>query len=246
MATVFISDLHLTPNRPDISQAFLRFLAEEAPKADAVYILGDLFEFWLGADVAGKQYRDELKSLKALADSGMPCYFMKGNRDFLVEKDTFEAVSGCKVLDDPTLINLHGVPTVLMHGDILCTDDVKYQEFRVWNSDPVKRRRFLKTPRWFRHAVKWYVQRKAAKDKSGKSLDIMDVNQGAVEQQLLALGSQRMIHGHTHRPDIHHFYLPDGQAAERIVLGDWFEQGSVLWVDETGYDLQARPFIKAE
>lgn len=242
MATVFISDLHLTPTRPEISQAFLRFLRDEAPKAEALYILGDLFEFWLGADVGGEQYREELAALKALADTGLPCYFMKGNRDFLVEK-TFEAISGCILLDDPTVIDLYGTPTILMHGDILCTDDVKYQEFRVWNSNPVKRRRFLATPRWFRRTVKWYVQRKAAKAKAGKALDIMDVNQQAVEQQMRVSRAYRLIHGHTHRPATHHFTLADGQAAERIVMGDWYEQGSLLWVDADGHQLLARPFV---
>ena len=236
MATLFISDLHLSAERPDITALFIRFLNNEARQAEALYILGDLFEAWLGDDMVLPEYVDAIAAMKALSDSGVPVFIMHGNRDFLLG-EKFTAMSGTTLLDDPSRIDLYGAPTLLLHGDTLCTDDVKYQKFRAMVRNPAWQQQMLAlSPQERLKLAKEYREMSQA-ETGNKAEDIMDVNQHTLEQVMQTEGIYRMIHGHTHRPAIHEFKI-DSQAAQRIVLGDWYEQGSVLVCDESGCELQ--------
>ena len=236
MATLFISDLHLSAERPDITALFIRFLNNEARQAEALYILGDLFEAWLGDDMVLPEYVDAIAAMKALSDSGVPVFIMHGNRDFFLG-ETFTAMSGTTLLDDPSRIDLYGKPTLLLHGDTLCTDDVKYQKFRAMVRNPAWQQQMLAlSPQERLKLAKEYREMSQA-ETGNKAEDIMDVNQHTLEQVMQDKGIYHMIHGHTHRPAIHNFNV-DTQAAQRIVLGDWYEQGSVLVCDEKGCQLQ--------
>lgn len=223
---LFISDLHLSDERPEITALFSLFLTRDATKTQALYILGDLFEVWLGDDAVLPGYRPVLDGLRALTGSGIPVYVMHGNRDFLIG-DGFAQQTGCRLLADPTVIDLHGKPTLLMHGDTLCTDDVDYQRFRSQVRDPDTQRQFLALPIDERIAVAKHYRNESRERNSYKTAEIMDVNQTAVLDVMRQYGVHRLIHGHTHRPAIHNFSL-DHHAAQRIVLGDWYEQASIL------------------
>jgi len=236
MATLFISDLHLSGDRPDTTVLFIEFLNNEARQAEALYILGDLFEAWLGDDMVLPEYSDAIASMKALSDSGVPVYVMHGNRDFLLG-EKFAEMSGASLLDDPTVIDLYGHPTMLLHGDTLCTDDVRYQQFRAMVRDPAWQQKMLALKPEERLKLAREYREMSQAETGNKAEDIMDVNQQAVEQVMQTKGIYRMIHGHTHRPAIHDFVI-DTQPAQRIVLGDWYEQGSVLRCDAEGCDLQ--------
>ena len=225
-ATLFISDLHLSDERPEITALFSHFLQTDAARAEALYILGDLFEVWLGDDAVLPAYRPVMEGIRALTDSGVPVYLMHGNRDFLIGED-FVRQTGCRLLPDPALIDLDGNRTLLMHGDTLCTDDVEYQRFRSQVRNPDTRREFLARPIDERIAVAKYYRRESRERSSRKAEEIMDVNQSAVMDVMREHGVYRLIHGHTHRPAVHSFTL-DSHAAQRIVLGDWYEQGSIL------------------
>lgn len=229
---LFISDLHLCAERPAVIQLFLDFLAREAICARALYILGDLFEAWIGDDDPDPDNARILSALRALTDSGVAVYVMHGNRDFLIGAE-FEARTGCRLLPDPSVIDLFGQATLLMHGDSLCTDDIDHQTMRAQVRTPEWRQNILALP--ISQRVQLAQQYRAASRASmkTKSMDIMDVNQAAVEQAMREHGVTRMIHGHTHRPDVHSFWA-DGARYERIVLGDWYEQGSMLICDEHG------------
>ena len=226
MTTLFISDLHLSAERPDITALFIHFLNNEARQAEALYILGDLFEAWLGDDMVLPEYADAIASMKALSESGVPVYVMHGNRDFLLG-EKFTAMSGTSLLDDPTVIELYGQPTLLLHGDTLCTDDVRYQQFRAMVRDPAWQQEILSHTPAERLALAKQYRELSQSETGDKAEDIMDVNQQAVEQLMQNKGIYHMIHGHTHRPAIHEFDI-DSTKAQRIVLGDWYEQGSVL------------------
>ena len=226
MPTLFISDLHLDDARPQITDLFIRFLANEARGADALYILGDLFESWIGDDDDASLANRVAEGLRALRDSGVPIHFMHGNRDFLLGLD-YAKRAGMTLLTDPTLVDLHGEHTLLMHGDTLCTDDTEYQKFRTLVRNPVWQSQFLAKPLPERRAFAAQARGESRKHTAMKAAEIMDVNQTAVESALRIHGVRRLIHGHTHRPATHRFEL-DGEAAERIVLGDWYEQSSVL------------------
>jgi len=239
MATLFISDLHLDPARPDITTQALDFLASEARAADALYILGDLFEAWVGDDDPEPEKRRVIAALRKLGDAGLPLYFMHGNRDFLVG-ERFAADSGCTLLEDPTIIDLHGTRVLLMHGDTLCTDDHEYQAFRAMVRNPAWQQAMLARPLPERLALAQQLRETSAASMAGKSMEIMDVNQGAVEAAMRQHGVYTLLHGHTHRPAVHRFEL-DGHAAVRIVLGDWYTQGSVLTWDEDGFVLRTLP-----
>ena len=244
MATLFISDLHLSAERPDITTLFIQFLNNEARQAEALYILGDLFEAWLGDDMVLPEYADAIAAMKALSDSGVPVFIMHGNRDFLLG-ETFTAMSGATLLDDPSRIDLYGAPTLLLHGDTLCTDDVKYQKFRAMVRNPAWQQQMLAlSPQERLKLAKEYREMSQA-ETGNKAEDIMDVNQHTLEQVMQTEGIYRMIHGHTHRPAIHEFKI-DSQAAQRIVLGDWYEQGSVLVCDDKGCKLQERPLARVQ
>jgi UDP-2,3-diacylglucosamine hydrolase len=236
MAILFISDLHLSAERPDITSLFIQFLDHEARQAEALYILGDLFEAWLGDDMVLPEYTKAIASMKALSDSGVPLYMMHGNRDFLLG-DAFATQSGATLLDDPSVIDLYGQPTLLLHGDTLCTDDVPYQQFRAMVRDPAWQQAILARSPADRLALAKQYRELSQTETGNKAEDIMDVNQQAVEQLMQGKGIYRMIHGHTHRPAVHDFVI-DTQPAQRIVLGDWYEQGSVLRCNADGCELQ--------
>jgi UDP-2,3-diacylglucosamine hydrolase len=226
MSTLFISDLHLDESRPEIVDVFERFLAGEARGAKALYILGDLFESWIGDDDDSPMADRVARALRALSDSGVPIYFMHGNRDFVLGKD-FASKAGMTILDDPTVIDLDGKPALLMHGDTLCTDDVAYQKFRRIMHNRWFQRLALALPLSMRRRIAGRLRGQSQKHIARKTEAIMDVNQSAVEAAMRAHGVRLMIHGHTHRPATHRFDV-DGQTAERVVLGDWYDQSQIL------------------
>lgn len=235
MTTLFISDLHLTTERPAIGEAFLRFLQGEARQAEALYILGDLFEIWLGDDAVVPVYQPFIEGLKGLTDSGTPCYVMRGNRDFLLG-ERFEAMTGTTLLPDPYRLDLYGTPTLLMHGDLLCTDDVEYLKFREMVLSEDWQREFLSMSVEERVEYGRQLREKSREAIQGKQVDIMDVNATAVEQTMRRYDVTRLIHGHTHRPARHRLKL-DGVAVERIVLPEWYEQGGVLRCTAQGCEM---------
>ncbi|QNK02325.1 UDP-2,3-diacylglucosamine diphosphatase [Dyella telluris] len=237
MATLFISDLHLDDSRPGITQLFEAFLAsDEARAADAVYILGDLVEAWVGDDDDAELPGRIAHATRALGEHGVPVYFIVGNRDFLIGK-AFAERAGLTLLDDGTVHELYGRPTLLMHGDVLCTDDVAYQALRTQVRSPAWQAQVLALPLEARRALAAKARAESKAHTSSTMETIMDVNAAAVADAMHKAGVTRLIHGHTHRPAIHRFEL-DGQPAERIVLGDWYEQGSVLRVTPDGVELQ--------
>lgn len=212
----------------------------EAPKADALYVLGDLFEFWVGDDDKTPFANQIRTEFKVLTDSGVRVFFIQGNRDFLLGK-RFCKQTGITLLDDVCTIDLYGKKTVILHGDTLCTDDVDYQKFRKTVHQPWLQWVFNHIPWFIKKKIVAKVQSDIRDDKSNKSLDIMDVNQSEVEKVMSQYCVDLMIHGHTHRPDTHHFDV-NGVRKTRIVLGDWYTQGSVLQVNSDGFLLETRPF----
>ncbi len=234
--TLFISDLHLDPERPAITALFLDFLASRALEADAIYILGDLFEAWIGDDDTGDMNQAVCDSLKARALAGTPVYVMRGNRDFLLGSG-FAERCGCTLLEDPARIDLYGRPALLMHGDLLCTDDTEYMAFRKMVRDPVWQQEMLAKPLNERRQMAQAMRANSREQTDGKPESIMDVNSDAVVRLMTENHVQRLIHGHTHRPAIHDLDIA-GHAAQRIVLGDWYEQGSVLVCSAAGCELQ--------
>ena len=239
MTTLFISDLHLDDARPHIVELFERFCASEARSADALYVLGDLFETYIGDDDAAPLNARAAAALRGVADAGVPVHFIAGNRDFLLG-EPYAARAGMDILTDGTTIDLYDTPTMLMHGDALCTDDVAYQTFRKQVRDPAWQTAFLARPLADRCAFAAQARDASRAHTSSTSMAIMDVNQDAVNATLHDVGVARMIHGHTHRPAIHDFAV-DGKPAQRIVLGDWYEQGSVLRVDRDKVELCGLP-----
>ena len=235
MSTLFISDLHLDEARPHIVELFEHFLANEARRADALYILGDLFEAWIGDDDDASLPARVASALKTVRDAGVPIYFIAGNRDFLLGED-YARRAGMTILDDGTVVDLHGTQTLLMHGDTLCTDDAAYLAFRKQVRDPAWQRQFLSQPLSARRTFAQKARNISREHTSQTAMAIMDVNQGAVETALRDARVTRMIHGHTHRPAIHDFEL-DNAPARRIVLGDWYEHGSVLRADGNSAEL---------
>lgn len=226
MTTLFISDLHLDAERPQIVDLFAGLLDGEARRAASLYILGDLFESWIGDDDDAALPARVAQATRALRDAGVPVYFMHGNRDFLLGED-YAARAGMTLLADPAVIELGGERVLLMHGDTLCTDDVEYLKFRTLVRDPRWQQQFLARPLDERRAFAAQARGESRKHTSTARPDIMDVNPHAVEAAMRAHGVRKLIHGHTHRPATHRFLL-DGKSAERIVLGDWYEQDSVL------------------
>ncbi|MEO8005068.1 MAG: UDP-2,3-diacylglucosamine diphosphatase [Betaproteobacteria bacterium] len=231
--TLFISDLHLAADTPEANETLLKFLRETAPSADSLYVLGDLFEYWVGDDMLTQPFERKIAAaFRTLVDSGVPVYFMHGNRDFLIGR-RFARASGMKILRDPTLIDLYGSPTLLMHGDTLCTDDVDYLKWRKKARNPIAQWLFLAKPFAKRLDVAREMRRKSEQSKKGKSMTIMDVAPRAVEDVLRKHAYPRLIHGHTHRPARHEHDL-DGRNCERWVLADWYEHGAYLSCDATG------------
>jgi UDP-2,3-diacylglucosamine hydrolase len=236
MSTLFISDLHLCDERLAITALFESFLKEITGHAEALYILGDLFEVWIGDDAALQDYQTVIQALRRTVKKGTPIYVMHGNRDFLLGP-RFEQVSGCNLIPDPMVINLYGTRTLLTHGDLLCTDDHEYQAYRAQIRDPHWQHEFLGLSVEERAAIANDYRRKSREHTKSKTEEIMDVNQQAVRNMLLQHGVSQMIHGHTHRPGYHECFI-NGEAAQRIVLGDWYEQGSVLRCDAKKCELE--------
>lgn len=232
---LFISDLHLDPSRPGIVRLFLEFLARARGEAQALYILGDLFEAWIGDDaVSGEE--PALAGLRAFAASGRPLYVMRGNRDFLLGED-FERLTGARLLAEPKVIRIDGEPVLLLHGDSLCTDDHEYQRFRAMVRNPAWQRQFLALGIAERIQQARAARGESSQRNSALEDHLMDVNQATVVEAMAEHGVRTLVHGHTHRPGIHRLEV-DGQPARRIVLGDWYDQGSVLrWSDGVA-DLQ--------
>ena len=244
MATLFISDLHLCPSRPRIGRLFLDFLAGPARQADALYILGDLFEYWAGDDDLDDPFNAGIcAALRTLADSGVALSFMTGNRDFLAG-EAFARTAGLKLLPDPTLAEVAGTITLLMHGDTLCTDDAAYQSFRAEVRSPEWRQAFLALPLSQRKAQIEALRREREAQKRLKPPDIMDVNADAVLQGLTFHRCHRLIHGHTHRPARHTLDVA-GCPAERWVLPDWYENGGYLACNAAGCQLLNWPAATA-
>ena len=237
MCTLFIADLHLSSERPAIGGLVLKFLLEQAPQAEAVYILGDLFEAWIGDDDQSDMNLSVCQGLRQCAASGTPVFVMHGNRDFLLG-ERFAQQSNTTLLQDPTLIDLYGTPTLLMHGDLLCTDDTEYMSFREMVHDPQWQTGFLVKPLEQRHKIAVDMRTLSQEKTSDKAEAIMDVNQAAVIQTMAEHQVPRLIHGHTHRPDTHEL-LASGERVQRFVLGDWYEQGSVLECSPDGCKLQS-------
>ena len=233
MAVFFISDLHLCDSRPDINRVFFEFLRGPAREAEALYILGDLFEYWAGDDdLADPFNRSVAGALAEYSRTGIPLRFMHGNRDFLLGGE-FAKACGITLLGDPHALDLLGTPTVLMHGDTLCTDDIDYQKFRAQVRSPAWQKGFLALPLEARKRQIEAVRQTSESEKTRKAPEIMDVNQGAVESALRAHAYPRLIHGHTHRP-AKHIHHVDGRSCERWVLADWYRSGSYLRCDEHG------------
>lgn len=230
---LFISDLHLCDSRPHITAAFIEFLQRTAANAQALYILGDLFEYWAGDDsIAIGAQQASIDGLRRLSKN-VPVFFMAGNRDFLIGTG-FANATGITILPDPSLITLHGKSVLLSHGDALCTDDTDYQAFRAEVRSQVWQNQFLGQSLETRIAYIEQLRAKSEREKSTKSMQIMDVNALAVENLLRQYDYPPLfIHGHTHRPNTHIYHLA-GHTCERRVLGDWYEQGSYLILDANG------------
>jgi UDP-2,3-diacylglucosamine hydrolase len=235
--TLFISDLHLDPERPAVTELFLELLVTRARTADALYILGDLFEAWIGDDDTSPMNRVVCEGLKHCAMSGTPVFVMHGNRDFLLGSRFAEA-SGCTLLQDPALVDLYGTPVLLMHGDLLCTDDEEYMAFRAMVRDTQWQHELLSKSLEERQQIAKEMRTRSREQTGGKPESIMDVNTGAVIRTMTEYQVQRLVHGHTHRPAIHELVI-SGQPAQRIVLGDWYEQGSLLECTAEGCSLEA-------
>ena len=227
MTTLFISDLHLEESRPDITEAFLGFLNGTASGVDQLYILGDFFEAWIGDDERTPLQEQIAAALRKLRDSGTDIFLMHGNRDFLIGEDFCER-AGATLLDDPTVIDLHGTPTLLMHGDSLCTADVEYQKFRANMRNPQWQQMILQRPLEDRQQMARQLREISMAKNQGKEEFIMDVTPEEVVKDMEAHGVQRMIHGHTHRPAVHEL-IANGLPAKRIVLGDWDK--NVWWLE---------------
>jgi len=235
MTTLFISDLHLDDRRPETTALLQDFLQQEAARADALYILGDLFEFWLGDDVPSRCSVEIAASLALLVDKGVPCYFMHGNRDFLLRED-YATRAGLTLLPEEYVVDLYGQKVLLMHGDSLCTDDIPYQQFRSLVRNPAWQQEFLEKTPQERLQIALQARDASAEHKGNVGVDIMDVNPAQVTTAFERHDVYRLIHGHTHRPATHKLHI-NGQSAQRIVLGDWYTQGSVLRVQEDHFDL---------
>jgi len=235
VATLFISDLHLDAERPHSTRQFLEFLQSEAHHADALYILGDLFEAWIGDDDTDPVNAPIIAGLADLRRRRIPCFFMHGNRDFLIGR-RFAAATGCELLSENEVVEIRGDRVLLTHGDLLCTDDEPYQALRAQVRDPAWQQAFLSKPVDERRRIADDLRAKSQVAISEKPEEIMDVNQSAVADTMRAHGVTILIHGHTHRPGIHEFNL-GGKAATRIVLGAWYDQGSVLRWDDEGFEL---------
>jgi UDP-2,3-diacylglucosamine hydrolase len=232
MATLFASDLHLDSEAPWAIDAFLAFLSGPARDAEALYLLGDLFEVWVGDDDESPDHARACAGLAALTASGVAVYVIHGNRDFQLG-DGFARRTGVKLLPDPVLVDIQGVPTLLSHGDVFCTEDTSYQQLRSIVRKPAWQQRFLSLPLDARRELA-SAARAGSKAHTERTVPvIMDVNPDAVLRAFRATGARRLIHGHTHRPAIHPGVV-DGTRTERVVLAPWYESASCVSVGPDG------------
>lgn len=233
MSTFLISDLHLDDQNPALTEVFIRFVDSLPLSATSLYLLGDIFEAWIGDDNRTVLNRRVAAALKSLSTRGVSVYFMHGNRDFLV-KSRYAAECGMTLLADPCVHSIGGVPTLLSHGDLYCTDDAKYQAFRAKSRSEAWQKKMLRLPLLVRKALARYA-RSRSKKHHVSSMMISDVVESAIVQAMQDHGVKRMIHGHTHRPNVHTLSLSDGQQVERIVLADWrADRGEALEVLDSG------------
>nr|WP_197976596.1 MULTISPECIES: UDP-2,3-diacylglucosamine diphosphatase [unclassified Pseudomonas] len=232
---MLISDLHLQEERPDITRAFLDFLGGRARSAEALYILGDFFEAWIGDDAMTPFQSSICAALRALSDGGTKIFLMHGNRDFLIGS-SFCRKAGCSLLADPSVVRLNGEPVLLMHGDSLCTRDEGYMRLRRVLRNPLTLFILRHLPLGTRHKLARKLRNESRAQTQMKARDIVDVTPEEVPQVMRQLGVATLIHGHTHRPAVHELQIGD-LPARRIVLGDWDRQGWVLQVDEQGFNL---------
>ena len=235
MTTLFVSDLHLEAGRPEIGDQFLAFLAGEASRADALYILGDLFDVWVGDDDPNTHYAVIKQALRELVDNGVTTYFMHGNRDFMIG-NVFARETGVRILSDPYPVEFYGDKVLLSHGDALCIDDVQYQNARRITRDPEWQAMMLAKPLAERLTIAKHLRAESIAHGATIDQSITDVNQDEVLRVVRDHGVDVLLHGHTHRPAVHAIDLGD-RVAKRIVLGDWYEQGSVVRWDESGPEL---------
>ncbi|MFO1415374.1 MAG: UDP-2,3-diacylglucosamine diphosphatase [Burkholderiales bacterium] len=230
---LFLSDLHLSPDRPAAVAAFRAFCTGPARAASAVYILGDLFDWWVGDDQMRDPFvADVVATLRALSDAGVPLFVGRGNRDFLLG-DRFARATGATLLPDVTVADLAGTPTLVSHGDELCTEDADYQAYRARMRDPATQARLLRLPYPVRRLIASYLRRRSRDEKARKPEAIMDVTPAAVADAFRRHDVARMIHGHTHRP-ARHVHDVDGTPRERHVMADWHDRGHYLAVDADG------------
>lgn len=230
--TLFISDLHLDENHPEITACFLRLLAACDASVDALYILGDMFEAWIGDDDHTPFHRQIIAALRSVTSKGIPVYFMYGNRDFLIGKE-FLRETGCRLLPDEAKINLYGTPVLLMHGDTLCTQDLAYMKARKKARNILWQKLFLILPLSLRKRIANGMRMKSTAYTRTAPAEIMDVTQDEIQRVMRKHGVAFLIHGHTHKPAFHDFVL-DQSNAQRIVLGAWHERGNVLIWDDSG------------
>lgn len=239
MTTLFISDLHIDAGHPAITAQFLNFLQAEAVVAEALYILGDLFESWVGDDAADSAQEAAIDGLRTLTRTGVPCFVMHGNRDFLLG-DRFCARSGAELLPDPLIVTLYGERVLVTHGDALCTDDRSYQSLRATVRDAGWQREFLALSVTERQALAGAARVGSKAHTAAMEQAITDVNGDSVTAALRAAGTSILLHGHTHRPGVHALTV-DGRACARLVLGDWYAQGSLLRWDPHGHEMLSMP-----
>jgi len=235
MTTLFISDLHLSPSDPARIQLLVDFLKSHTDTITSLYILGDLFNTWLGDDIVPEEFEPLIAQLQQLHQSGIKSYLMVGNRDFMMGKQ-FAQRSGCELLDDSCIIDLYGTKTLLLHGDTLCIDDMAYQRYRRWSRNKLLQWCFLHLSANYRQGISDKIKQKSREQKQTKSAMIMDVNQQEVHRIMQQFDVTQLIHGHTHRPAIHSLRI-NGQQAKRIVLGDWEDEISYLHCDEQQLEL---------
>lgn len=238
--TLFIADLHLCAEEPAITAGFLAFLRRDALKADALYILGDLFEAWIGDDDPDPLHAEIAAALRVLQQQGIPCYFIHGNRDFLLGR-RFAAASGMTLLPEEQVLKLYNKQILIMHGDTLCTDDQGYQRFRRKVHQRWLQRLFLALPLFIRQRIAVKMRAGSKQANSGKESAIMDVNAQAVEETMARHQVNTLLHGHTHRPAVHQLEVK-GQPAERLVLGAWHTEGSMIRLSEHETTLISFPF----
>jgi UDP-2,3-diacylglucosamine hydrolase len=235
--TLFVSDVHLDVKRPIIIDLFNQFLLKRAIHADALYILGDLFEYWIGDNAPYQEYQSTFSALKKVSETNTPVYFLHGNRDFLVAKK-FASQTGITLLTEEHVANIYNQNILLMHGDTLCIDDIAYQRFRKKAHNKWLQWIALRLPISTRQSLAQLLRDTSTQATAEKHADIMDVNQSAVEAAMLRNKTKTLIHGHTHRPGIHDFEI-NTETYKRAVLGDWYIQGSVISVNTKGMELES-------